>query len=620
MVEITTNSAHIEKNFKFTKINTGIRLLLICISVLFSISITKAQYVVKSPNILNPDLNIEYVKKNMAFWARNSYDPLYGGFFSSVGQTGNLLNTDQKSLIVQTRHGYGFTRAFMLTGDEIYLDYAKSALDFLFKYGWDSTNGGWYCFANRDGSIDNDRAWNPNTKKWGFQQQYALLGIVANYEATRNSEVKKWMDKGVNSLYTNMWDTRSGFEGYYEDASLTWGSKTGKGFACTVDAISTNTETCFLVTREEKFQTRLTQLADIIINRFIPEMSNPLCKVTYPSIFSSDWIPDYSTKNSTSSVGHFLKTAWCLGRVYLCNTSKTEYRDAAIKILDQTWSYQKGAYSLWDHRNGGPFFSVNILTGEGTKDYNNKDYWMLEQGFTGPMLNYHITKNPIYLQMADESLGFFMTHQVDSVYGEIFSQVDSTGTLIKNGVKGDDFKASYHSTEMGYFAYLYSNLFYLKQPVNLYYKFEPTDSIQHIRLSPLSVEDEYLKIKYVTLDGIQYTQFDSDSRVITVEPNQSGKFKVTFELNDASANAIQSLQKEKIKVYPNPTKGDLTITGLMNCKAITIIDVNSKVLFEQTINNQESIQLDLQNQKPGVLFLSITDGFGHKIVKKIIKL
>jgi len=599
--------------------NLHVKFVILFVLLHFSIGICKGEYIVKSNNILNPDVNIEYVKNNVDFWIKYAYDPTYGGFYSSIGRDGTILNNNQKSLISQTRHGYGFTRAFMLTGDEMYLDYAESALNFLFDYGWDNVNGGWYCFAKRDGTIDNDRAWNPNTKKWGFQQQYALLGIVANYEATRNENVKNWLDKGINSLYTNMWDSRPGYEGYFEDATFDWSQKIGKGFTCTVDAISTNTELCYLVTKETKYKDRFKQLADIIINRFIPTMDNPLVKVTYPGTFSTNWQPDLSTKSSTTSVGHFLKTAWCLGRAYLCDTTQTQYKAAAERILNETWSYQFGNYTLWDHVNGGPFYAVNILTGEGAKDYDNKDYWMLEQGFTGPLLNYYITKNPVYLQMADESINFFMNHLVDNEYGEIFSQMNPTGTIIRNSTKGDDFKASYHSTEMGYYAYLYSNLYYLHKPASLYYRFAPKTTTQNISLCPIPIEDGLLRIKSVLLDGVDFSNFNAATRTLNIAANQGGKFKVTFESYEKATTGINAFAQKSITFSPNPTPGIVRIGNIVNVSKIIIADITGKLLYQTPTKGQSSMQIDVAHLKSGVYFISFVQNSGSTISKKLIK-
>ena len=269
---------------------------LLIFSIIFFLSFpSNAQYIVKSANILTPDLNIEYVRSNAEFWIKYAYDPILGGFFSSVNRNGSLKDANQKSLISQTRHGYGFTRAFMLTGDEKYLTYAKSALDFLCNNGWDKVNGGWYCFANKDGSLDSRvGGWNANKTKWGFQQQYALVGIIANYEATRDATVKSFMDKGISSLNTNVWDARVGMEGYYEDAAIKWSTKSGKGFTSTVDAITTNAELSYLVTQKPEYKARLMDLAGVIVKRFIPTMDNASVKVLYPETFSSDWVPTYS--------------------------------------------------------------------------------------------------------------------------------------------------------------------------------------------------------------------------------------------------------------------------------------------------------------------------------------
>jgi len=591
---------------------------ILAILLLFSFS-TTAQYTVKSANILNPDLNIEYVRSNAEFWIKYAYDPTLGGFFSNVNRNGSLKDTNQKSLISQTRHGYGFTRAFMLTGDEKYLPYAKSALDFLCNYGWDKTNGGWYCFANKDGTLDLTPGFHKtsNNKKWGFQQQYALVGIIANYEATRDATIKSFMDNGINTLYTKVWDARTGFEGYYEDAAANWSTKTGKGFTSTVDAITTNAELSYLITKKTEYKTRLTDLAGIIVNRFIPTMDNASVKVLYPETFSSDWAPTYS---SGGSIGHFIKTAWVLGRAYLCDTTRKEFKNAAIRILDETWTYKNGGNSVWDHVNGGPFNEINVATGVFKTNGDSKDYWTVEQGFTGPMINYYITKNPIYLQMADESLGFFMDHLVDKVDGEIFSQTDPTGLIVRNDTKGDDFKACYHSIEMGYYAYLYSNLYYLHQPASLYYKFAASASAQNIALSPIPIEDNVLRIKSVTLDGVDFTTFDAQTRTLNIAANQGGKFKVTFESIPQIPTAFKELATEQISIYPNPTTDRIQIDNTKDIKRIQMVDLAGKMMYSETNSGESSLSIDMQAYNSGIYFVVLQNKVGQKVTKKVVKL
>lgn len=591
--------------------------LFILLLVIFQNSVCRGEYTVKSNNILNPDLNIDYVKNNVQFWMDHAYDATYGGFYSSIDRTGKILDTNKKSLISQTRQGYGFTRAFMLTGDENYLTYAKSALDFLFAYGWDKTNDGWYCFAKRNGQIDNRVGWNPNAGKWGFQQQYALVGIIANYEATHDVTVKSWMDKGLNSTNYHLWDARPGYEGYFEQANLDWSGLTGKGFTSTVDAITTNAELAYLVTQDPIKKDRLAELANIILKRFIPQMDNSNVKVLYPEGYDNNWT--CNTYGSDGSIGHFIKTSWVLGRAFLCDTTKTEIKNAASKILDEVWTYKNDSVSIWDHVNGGPFNSINTATAAWGSNGDNKDYWTLEQGFTGPMINYYITKNPIYLQMADESILFHMSHFIDPLYGETFQELDPTGTIIRNSTKGDDFKANYHAVEFGYYAYLYSNLYYLHQPANLYYKFAPTTSAQSIKLTPIPMEDGLLRIKSVTLDGANFTSFDASTRTLNIAANQGGKFKVTYESLIKNTTAVTKVEENLIKVFPNPTSDQIQIEGLVDINRIEVLDLAGKVLIETNTQNLQTIKIDLQRLRAGIYFVSLHQNTGAKLMKKIVK-
>lgn len=572
-----------------------------------------AQYTVKSNNILNPDANIDFVKNNVSFWVKNAYDPIYGGFFSNISRNGTAT-TVKKSFIAQTRQGYGFTRAFMLTGDETYLTYANSALTFLTNFGWDSARDGWYCFANRDGSLDNRVGWNPNADKWGFQQQYALLGLVANYEATRSDNMKTWMEKGINSNYTHLWDSRVGFEGYYENAAADWSNRRQKGFTCTVDAITTNAELSYLITKDQQYKDRFFQLADIIANRFVPLIGDSRIKVLYPEVYSTDWDPDFT---AGGSIGHFLKTAWCLGRAYLSDTTKIEYKNAAKTILDQAWTYKNGTSTIWDHVNGGPFFEMNVTTGLISND--SKEYWTMEQGFTGPMINYYITKDPIYLQMADEAISFFMNHFIDKTYGETYQYLDPTGTTVINDIKGDDFKANYHCVELAYYAYLYSNLYYLHKPANLYYKFEPQTNERDIELSPIAMEDGLLKIKSVTLDGSDFANFNPDSRILHLATNQGGKFRVTFESIDKSTLAVPSLNESKIRVYADRTTEQVVLDGVESITSVAIINVSGQTIVSSINRGESRLNFDVKQLSKGVYLVDMRTSKGARIVKKFIK-
>ena len=340
-------------------------------------------------------------------------------------------------------------------------------------------------------------------------------------------------------------------------------------------------------------------------------------KVLYPEKFTTNWYLIHQTNHG--SIGHFVKTAWCLGRAYLCDTTRTQYKNAAIRILDQTWNYRNGAVSIWDHVNGGPFNNINYASGTWGTDGDAKDYWTIEQGFTSPMINYYITKNPIYLEMADQSLGFFMNNFIDKVNGEIFMQLDKTGKAIRRDTKGDDFKASYHSIELGYYAYLYSNLYYLHQPASLFYKFAASSTPQTITLSPIPMEEGLLRIKSVSLNGNDFTNFDPVTRTLNIAANEGGKFRVTFESIEKITSNTNIDFESSISIYPNPTTEWAYIDGVEQARNACVYDITGKILATKEFSGEAIHRIDFRNFEAGVYFIQLQHNSGKKTTHKIVK-
>ncbi len=504
----------------------------------------------------DPDLMKEYIAECADFW-RNSRDSVHGGYYTWVDRAGNPAGTKAKSFMVQTRHAYGFVRAFMVTGDEQYLAYARHALDYLYAYGWDSARGGWYFSTDETGNLEPPygTGWDPNTYKWSFTQHYALLGILASYEATGNAVDLLWLEKGVAANNAHLWDSRPSTRGYYERADLDWSSPSGKGFTPTVDAMTTHAFGLYLATGESAYRERLLQLADQSVDRLCASMTRFDVRFGFAELYDSNWVIDGSV--TQGDVGHVLKTSWCLARAYLLEPD-SRYRRAARDLFFAMWD--KGGY---DHEQGGPYMTFDWKKGGVTS--TDKDYWMLEQAVTAGLVNYYIAENfadaYVYLKMADESLDFYMAHLVDPVYGETYSQTYRDGTM-KNDAKSDPFKGGYHSIELGYYVYLYGNLFYKREPVSLYYKVEQSSVPRTISLTPVELEDERLVISEVTLDGQPFSSFNAQTRAITLAPVTGGVLKVTFVLADTGGREAPVLHGTftvmgGAKGYVQPARGEV---------------------------------------------------------------
>ena len=121
-------------------------------AILLSCSIINGQYEIKCNYLKNPETIKGYVDSCATFWI-NSYDTLYGGFYSNVARDGKPSVLNSKNMLTQSRTAYGMIRAFMLSGDTTYIKYARGALDFMYVHAWDQVNGGWFNEMDRQGEI-----------------------------------------------------------------------------------------------------------------------------------------------------------------------------------------------------------------------------------------------------------------------------------------------------------------------------------------------------------------------------------------------------------------------------------------------------------------------------------
>ncbi len=512
-----------------------------------------AQYAVRSPYLQHPETAIAYVDSCARFWL-GAYDSTStGGFCIGMNQSGNVITGwgQYKNVVIQSRDAYGFTRAFMLTGNEAYLAYARRALDFMYAHDWDQANGGWYAA--------NDRAGNPasgTSPKAAFDQHYALVGMTAYYEATRDTLDWRWIRKGYDNGEKNVWDASSS-AGYYDSASYDWSTRWGKSFNATVDAITTHVLHLYLLTGDDAYRTRLLALKANILNELYPTMAPQ--KIGFVESFYTDWSWDNQARgnNTRTIMGHVLKTAWCLGRIHELFPDPASV--AAAESLAQN-VLGRG----YDHGLGGPYKDYDRLTGAMMMYGQDtaKAWWQMEQAFTAGMMLYDVTGNDQYLRMADETVDFFMKYFVDHVYGEVFSDRTRRGAGIPawGNDKGNGGKGGYHSTEFGYYVYMYGKLLLRHEPVTLHYRFIADTTDRTFRMNPLAWGSGY-RIGGVTLNGAPYADFDPGARTIHLPPGAGGHCSVVYEPVTAGVAAGVRTPAEFAldQNYPNPFNPATTI-------------------------------------------------------------
>ena len=556
-------------------------------------SFSFAQYLPTSPYLQDPDKAIGYVDSCAQFWLQ-TWDDQLGGFFTNIDKDGSVIFNwgTNKNMLTQARNVYGLTRAYMLTGDTTYLGYAKRALNWMYNHAWDYTYGGWF----QDLDI-NGNPISPNSEKTAFYQHYALLGIAAYYEATKDTTAWNWLMSGYQHLENYFWDNRTSYKGYFDKTDYNTQSPRNKSFNATVDAITTHLLYLYLMTEDNSYKEMLQEMAEEIKDHLVVSM--PKQAIGFVEYYDSDWNWDNSV--TMTIMGHVLKTGWCLARINQLFPD-TSYMNAAQYLIDDVW--QNG----YDHEFGGPYKDFNRVTGEmllwGLQD-SAKAWWQMEQAIVAGLEMYYQTEESWYLQMADETINFFMTYFVDHINGEIYENRKRRGGIAWNEVKGNSGKAGYHSIETGYYTYLYGNLFYWRHPVVLHYNFEPKQTEREILLTPLAIKDSNLVISNVLLDGQVYTNYDAINRVLNLPTGTGGHFEITYSpvnVNPVSETMFTADNFELYQNYPNPFNPStkikysvlrpanvtITIFGALGNEIKTLVNENkSSGIYEVEFNAED---------------------------------
>ena len=281
-------------------------------------------------------------------------------------------------------------------------------------------------------------------------------------------------------------------------------------------------------------------------------------------------------------MGHVLKSAWCLIRVYQLDP-REDYLNAAELLAADVLT------NGYDHDFGGPYKDYNRTSGEmlmwGNPD-TAKAWWQMEQAVTAGLELWSVTGNENYLKMADETLHFFMQHFVDHSYGDVYENRTRYGAETWGLNKGGGGKAAYHSIETGYYSYLYGSLFVQDTSFSLYYWFEPESSDRALTLNPLPYP---ISIASVQLDGETYSGYDGME--LFIPASEGGEFFVTFIPGNQTQITSKSQPHafELASAFPNPFNGQTNFEYTINLPGVVTISIFDISGREIKVLNREHV-------------------------------
>lgn len=454
----------------------------------------------------------------------------YEKYRTSVSLSGKSeINSFRQETDTISRMIYGMASAFMMTGEDIFLETAEKGVEYLKKhmrfYDVDENVVYWYHGIDVDGTKEKKVF----TSEFGddydaipmYEQIYALAGPMQTYRVNGDPSILKDAELTID-LFERFFKDKNG-EGYYShidpvllspDSKNLGPNRLRKNWNSVGDHAPAYLINLYLATGEKKYKDFLEYTADTITEHFPDYGNSPFVNER----FMDDWSHDHQWgwQQDRAVVGHNLKIAWNLMRINsICpKKSYEEFAEHIAKVMPEVGM---------DVQRGG-WYDVMERRLHGSEEYyrfawhDRKAWWQQEQGILAYEILYGIFGKEEYLKYARESAAFYNTYFLDHEDGAVYFNVLANGLPYLLGTerkKGSHSMSAYHSVELAYLAATYTNLLNTKKPLTLYFK----PQVNGFKDNTLYVQPDILpagsvKIEKVWIDDKEWTRFDAEKMTV----------------------------------------------------------------------------------------------------------
>ncbi|MFH8386534.1 AGE family epimerase/isomerase [Kitasatospora sp. NPDC018058] len=457
----------------------------------------------------------------------------------------HVQETDTISRLV-----YGMASAFLLTGNDEYLEVAERGTEYLREHmrvvDPEEDVVYWYHGLSVDGDIEKKLFTSEFADDYDaipmYEQIYALAGPVQTYRVTGDPRIKADADATLRLFEKFFLDREQG--GYYShvdpilfraDHDSLGPNKARKNWNSVGDHAPAYLINLYLATGDETYARMLEYTFDTIVEHFVPDKHSPARK-TSPFVqerFHRDWSHDttHGWQQDRAVVGHNLKIAWNLMRMQSLR-SKREYLEAAAEIGELMPAVGS------DRQRGGWYDVVERILADGQEHHrfawhDRKAWWQQEQAILAYLILHGITGRKDFLRDARHAEAFYNAYFLDHDEGAVYFNVLASGTPYLLGterLKGSHSMSMYHSAELCYLAAVYNNLLIGGRGMDFWFKPDP-DGLPGglLRVSPDLLPAGSVRIAAVEVDGEPYPDYDADALTVLL-PRGRGRVKVRVRL------------------------------------------------------------------------------------------
>lgn len=472
---------------------------------------------------------------------------------------------------------YGFASAYMITGEDRYLEAAEKGTQYLRDHFRCVDSGDDTCYWYHAIDVNGNHERKVLASEFGddydalpaYEQIYALAGPTQTYRISGDPTIEKDIQMTINMFQKYYLDHELG--GYFSHVDpITFDprsesldkNRSRKNWNSVGDHAPAFLINAVLATENREWAKMLEYCADMITEHFQDYENSPFVNEK----FHEDWSHDqtWGWQQNRAVVGHNLKIAWNLTRIQSMFPKK-EYEEFARKIAELM--PQHGG----DKQRCGWYDVVSRTLGDNEEWHryawhDRKAWWQQEQGILAYQILAGVHNEKQYLNLARESASFYNAWFLDHDAGGVYFNVLANGLPYMVGTereKGSHSMSGYHSFELCFLAAVYSNLLITKQPMDFYFKPLPKSFKGNIlRVAPDILPKGSIRIASVTINGEAYTNFDADALTVTL-PESEERVSVKVQIVPTSG-----LEHFNSSLEMDGETAKFTLTGELDSRAV----------------------------------------------------
>ncbi len=566
-----------------------------------------------------PDWWVRQIRELGDFYLRAQFGdgPIdWRRYTTMLDLSGHKTESHRQETDTISRLIYGFASAYLLTGEDRFLEAAESGTDYLREHfrAQDSTEEitYWYhaiesnagvatrkilssTMADIPGMRRNARGAHPHERKMlasefsddyqaipAYEQIYALAGPTQTYRISGDPAIRHDIDWTLNLFQRFFADHEKG--GYYshidpvtldaKEESL--GENAGrKNWNSVGDHAPAYLINLILASGEQEHIDMLVDCLDDVLNHFGDYDSSAFVQEK----FMDDWSHDsvHGWQQDRAVVGHNLKIAWNAMRVFAVSGDKrlVEFANRIAELMPKHG---------WDPQRTGWYDVVERHLADGHTVHrfawhDRKAWWQQEQGILAYLILFGMLGGENNQKYARESAAFYNTFFLDHDSGAVYFNTLANGLPYLLGTeryKGSHSMSGYHSFELCYLAATYTNLLITGRSLDLHFSPLPgawKDGI--LRVSPDLLPAGRVKIHSVTIDDIPYADFDADALTVKL-PDLDHRPRIKVRVA-----AVNRPEHYGVDVTTEAGSSRVELTGILDEQALPVLRAALKIVEEQ---------------------------------------